>query len=132
MNPELSAAQNRTCAREAKTLVIQGPPLYDRVDVTLLLTRIIPATHPSLPGHFPEQPIVPGVVILDEIVSAVAEWQPQSRVAVISSVKFRAALNPEEPFHISLHLVDAAVEFSCHAGIRILVQGRLLLAARAS
>ncbi len=27
----------------------------------------IPADHPSLPGHFPGRPIVPAVVILDEV-----------------------------------------------------------------
>jgi 3-hydroxyacyl-[acyl-carrier-protein] dehydratase len=32
--------------------------------------RTISADHPSLPGHFPGTPIVPGVVILDEILAA--------------------------------------------------------------
>ncbi|MES9903042.1 MAG: hypothetical protein ABW168_10200 [Sedimenticola sp.] len=29
----------------------------------------IPATHPSLAGHFPGNPIIPGVVILDHLLS---------------------------------------------------------------
>ena len=28
-------------------------------------------THPSLPGHFPGQPVVPGVVILDAVQAAI-------------------------------------------------------------
>ena len=31
---------------------------------------VIAADHPSLAGHFPGNPIVPGVVILEEVVRA--------------------------------------------------------------
>lgn len=41
----------------------------------------IPADHPSLPGHFPGRPIVPGVVLLDEAF-AVLRIEPQSLAAV--------------------------------------------------
>jgi len=30
----------------------------------------ITADHPSLPGHFPDAPLVPGVLILDEVRAA--------------------------------------------------------------
>jgi 3-hydroxyacyl-[acyl-carrier-protein] dehydratase len=40
------------------------------------IRRAIPADHPSLAGHFPGAPVVPGVVILDEIAAALAEWRP--------------------------------------------------------
>ena len=43
--------------------------------MTFEVTRAIRADHPSLPGHFPGTPLVPGVVILDEIVAALAEWR---------------------------------------------------------
>jgi len=31
----------------------------------------VPAEHPALAGHFPGAPVLPGVLLLDEIVSAV-------------------------------------------------------------
>ena len=37
--------------------------------MTFQATRIIRADHPSLPGHFPGAPLVPGVVILDEVIA---------------------------------------------------------------
>ena len=30
---------------------------------------VIAADHPALPGHFPGRPIVPGVVLLDEVMA---------------------------------------------------------------
>jgi 3-hydroxyacyl-[acyl-carrier-protein] dehydratase len=54
--------------------------------------------HPAFAGHFPGTPIVPGVVLLDEVLHALGtdiglvatDWQ-------ISSVKFLSPLTPGEP-----------------------------------
>jgi 3-hydroxymyristoyl/3-hydroxydecanoyl-(acyl carrier protein) dehydratase len=90
--------------------------------------RMIGADHPSLPGHFPGAPIVPGVVILDEIVAALSEWRKDSRVTVISAVKFLAPLKPDQPFMIYLDPSEHAkseVAFRCHVEGRVIVEGRL-------
>ncbi len=52
----------------------------------------IAATHPSLPGHFPGDPIVPGVVLLDHVVACLerAGFTP----ARLPAVKFLAPLRP--------------------------------------
>ena len=70
--------------------------------MTFEVLRLIHADHPSLPGHFPGAPLVPGVVILDEVVAALGEWQQNSQLSGLRSVKFLAPLKPEQPFTISL------------------------------
>ena len=61
---------------------------------------VIAADHPSLAGHFPGNPIVPGVVILEEVVRAFEGWRLESRVVGTSVVKFLAPLRPEQLFTI--------------------------------
>ena len=105
-----------------------------RSEMTFEVHRTIPADHPSLAGHFPGAPIVPAVVILDEVAAALTEWQNDSRIAEISTVKFLAPLQPEQPFTILLSAreeVDDQFNFSCRTGDRTIVQGRLLARRRA-
>jgi 3-hydroxymyristoyl/3-hydroxydecanoyl-(acyl carrier protein) dehydratase len=90
--------------------------------------RVMSAEHPSLAGHFPGTPIVPGVVILDEVLAALNEWQGCSRIAAIPAVKFLAPLKPGQPFTICLSLVAESgtkVDFSCRVEDRTIAQGQL-------
>ncbi|MFO8006089.1 hypothetical protein [Thioalkalivibrio sp.] len=63
--------------------------------------RRIGAEHPSLPGHFPGHPVVPGVVILDQV-AAVARAHGLGPVAALPQVKFLAPLTPEAAFRIEI------------------------------
>lgn len=90
--------------------------------------RAIGADHPSLPGHFPGAPLVPGVVILDEILAALLEWREECELTGIRSVKFLAPLKPEQPFTISFSADDSwagEVDFCCRIKNRTIVEGRL-------
>jgi 3-hydroxyacyl-[acyl-carrier-protein] dehydratase len=89
--------------------------------------RTIPANHPSLDGHFPGLPIVPGVVILDEVAAALAEWQKGCQLLGIRAVKFVQPLKPARPFTICLALVPGSetVDFACRVEGRVFVEGRL-------
>ncbi len=97
--------------------------------------RAIGADHPSLPGHFPGTPIVPGVVILDEIVAALTEWRKDSHLTFIRVVKFLVPLRPEQPFTICLSAsqdADSEVDFCCRVEDRVIVEGRLEVCCDAS
>ena len=96
--------------------------------MTFEIRRLIRADHPSLPGHFPGAPLVPGVVILDEVVAALGEWQQTLQLSGLRSVKFLAPLKPEQPFMISLSATSknaGKVSFCCRVEERVIVEGRL-------
>jgi 3-hydroxyacyl-[acyl-carrier-protein] dehydratase len=89
--------------------------------------RTIAADHPSLAGHFPGQPVVPGVVILDEVIAALTKWRQDSQLSVVRAVKFLAPLKPEQPFTICLSVNESEgeIDFCCRGEDRLLVEGRL-------
>jgi 3-hydroxyacyl-[acyl-carrier-protein] dehydratase len=96
--------------------------------MNLEFNRAIGADHPSLPGHFPGAPLVPGVVILDEILAALLEWREECELTGIRTVKFLAPLKPEQPFTISFSADDqrtGEVDFYCCIKNRTIVEGRL-------
>ena len=62
----------------------------------------IPANHPALPGHFPGHPVVPGVVLLDAVVQALAQHAGYAtRVTGFPAVKFLAPLLAQRAFEVS-------------------------------
>jgi 3-hydroxyacyl-[acyl-carrier-protein] dehydratase len=90
--------------------------------------RTIGPDHPSLPGHFPGAAIVPGVVILDEVLAALTAWRENSHPTVISAVKFLVPLKPGQPFTICLAASEhgeGQVAFRCQVEERVIVEGRL-------
>jgi len=83
--------------------------------------RIDPA-HPALPGHFPGQPLVPGVVLLERVAAALREWRGQ-RLARIAEAKFVAPLLPGEEAELVLSESGARVRFEIRRGEVLLARG---------
>lgn len=63
---------------------------------------IIPVEHPSLPGHFPGQPIVPGVVLLDRVIEAIEASHGRLPPLRLPQVKFLKPLLPGQPARVEL------------------------------
>jgi 3-hydroxymyristoyl/3-hydroxydecanoyl-(acyl carrier protein) dehydratase len=62
----------------------------------------IPADHPSLPGHFPGRPIVPGVVVLERVLDAIEATHGPLGPLRLPQVKFAQPLLPGEVADIVL------------------------------
>lgn len=82
-------------------------------EMTIEETIGISADHPSLAGHFPGNPVVPGVVLLEEALT-LAERCFGGRVSGISAAKFRAPLKPGVLCRVRLSAADdGTVKLSC-------------------
>jgi 3-hydroxymyristoyl/3-hydroxydecanoyl-(acyl carrier protein) dehydratase len=89
---------------------------------------VIAENHPALAGHFPGNPVVPGVVILDEVLSIVRRWRGECRVVEIPTVKFTAPLEPGVPFTVRLReTTGSGIAFECLAHGRTLASGRMVV-----
>lgn len=91
---------------------------------------VIAADHPSLPGHFPGNPVVAGVLILDQLRLAVAAWRPDAVIIALPQVKFIAPLLPQQEFRILLEAQEGRYRFRCVRGDELLAQGEFRLQGR--
>ncbi len=83
----------------------------------------VPASHPALPGHFPGNPIVPGALLLGEVIRAAAR---QHRVTGVAAAKFLVPLRPDTPFHIELSPVADGLDFVVAGDNEIFARGNLM------
>ena len=83
--------------------------------------------HPCLPGHFPGDPIVPGVVILDEILQAIKNKNFNIKVRGFSSVKFSATLSPEQKVKVRFDDNKKGVNFECSTATTIIASGTIVM-----
>jgi 3-hydroxymyristoyl/3-hydroxydecanoyl-(acyl carrier protein) dehydratase len=90
----------------------------------------IAAEHPSLPGHFPGSPVVPGVVVLDNVMAQFDAWRGDgARVVGVRQVKFHAPLLPGERADVLLERDGVALTFRVSRAGQPVAQGTMTLSS---
>lgn len=95
-----------------------------------VLPLAIPADHPAYAGHFPGQPILPGVVLLDAALHALAGAQGAHALSgQIKSAKFLSPVLPGEP--LALHYAASpagGLRFEIRSDTRAVASGAVAFA----
>lgn len=88
----------------------------------------VPVDHPVFAGHFPGTPIVPGVMLLDQVIHAVASTTDATFAGFeIRSAKFLSAARPADELIIEFRLAsNGTIRFEVRAGARCCASGDLL------
>lgn len=89
--------------------------------------------HPSLAGHFPGQPIVPGVVLLDEVILAIERQWPQRikqstcQTMEILVCKFLSPVSPGALLTLSLEpeTDETSYAFRLHQSEKLVATGTI-------
>jgi acyl-coenzyme A synthetase/AMP-(fatty) acid ligase len=91
------------------------------------LSFTIAPDHPALAGHFPGQPIVPGVVLLDHALHAIsAALERPFDASRLESAKFPSPAAPGVPLDVAFSITaSGAIRFTVSAGERTVASGVL-------
>jgi 3-hydroxymyristoyl/3-hydroxydecanoyl-(acyl carrier protein) dehydratase len=88
--------------------------------------------HPALPGHFPQHPIVPGVLLLDEALYAIEQCateqalEPAGSHWFVASVKFHRVVRADESLRLQcLPQATGALRVEMHAAQALVVSATI-------
>ena len=75
-----------------------------------------------MPGHFPGQPLVPGVIMLQHVAKALRDWR-QKRLSRVLEAKFLAPLHPGEQAELELGEAAGRIRFEIRRDDHVLARG---------
>lgn len=86
---------------------------------------LIRPDHPAYAGHFPRDPILPGVLLLDEALHAIGvQLKKELSACVIKTVKFLSPVRPGEPVMVSFTVANnRLVRFELQSDARKVATG---------
>ena len=88
--------------------------------------------HPSLPGHFPGKPIVPGVVLLERVIDAIEATHGPLPPLRLPQVKFMQPLLPGENAQVHIEGTMPRWRFRVVRGDALLASGGIVAQVPAS
>lgn len=91
-----------------------------------LLDLPFAADHPVFAGHFPGQPIVPGVLLLDWVQGAI-EAQTGLVFTGLTEAKFHSPATPADRLLLDYEITATAARFELRAAERRIASGRFPL-----
>lgn len=86
----------------------------------------IPADHPCLAGHFPGHPIVPGVLLLEQVLAAIESSHAPLGALRLPQVKFLQPLLPDEVATVELQGGAPRWRFRITRGTELLASGEVV------
>jgi len=90
------------------------------------LTFSIPANHPTGAGHFPGNPIIPGALLLAEVLRCIEQSEGKCFASCnVKAAKFLHPARPGDKVDIEYaHSAQGTIEFQCAvAGTKVLSGG---------
>jgi 3-hydroxymyristoyl/3-hydroxydecanoyl-(acyl carrier protein) dehydratase len=90
---------------------------------------VIEPDHPSLPGHFPGRPLVPGVVLLDRVIAAIVTTHGPLGPLRLPQVQFMQPLLPGERARVELDGDTPRWRFRILRGETLLARGEVVAGA---
>ena len=94
----------------------------------IITPLLIPANHPAYAGHFPGQPVLPGVVLLDATLQALeGAGRADTATWEINSAKFQSAVRPGEELTLEHEtLPSGSIRFAIRTTDRAVANGTLV------
>lgn len=92
--------------------------------------RVVPVIHPAIAGHFPGEPIVPGVLILAHVADAIRRQLPHVVPGTLLAMRFCAPLRPGSPFTVHAELRGERILVEVREGNAQGTPGKLIAAGK--